>query len=184
MVIEHDSTWNGQPVYTLYGHLNEVMVEAGESVNARQVIGLSGATGVADGPHLHFEVRVGANSYESTRNPLLWLLPFDDRGTVAGRVTWPDGSLAAEVPISLHRVDAPTAAYYATTTYAAGDINPDDVWEENFAIDDVVAGYYEASIRIGTEKVKTEFWVFPYRTNFIEMVIRPVQETPEPTPES
>lgn len=178
IVIEHDSTWNGQAVFTLYGHLNEVLVRAGERVDARQVIGLSGATGVADGPHLHFEVRVGQNSYEATRNPLLWLLPFDERGTVAGRVTWPDGSLATEVPISLHRIDAPTAAYYATTTYAPGNINSDDIWDENFAIDDVVAGYYEATIKIGEDKFTTEFWVFPYRTNFIELVIRP--GAPEP----
>lgn len=171
VVVELDTWLNGQPVYTLYGHLNQVWVQPGQRVNVQDVLGLSGATGVADGPHMHFEVRVGANTYASTRNPLLWLYPFPDRGTVAGRVTWPSGALAEEAPISLRRVDGPTAAYYATTSYAGSSVNPDDSWGENFALDDVVAGYYEATIQVNGRKLSQEFWVFPYRTNFIEFVL-------------
>jgi len=33
--------------------------EAGQHVNTGEVVGQVGATGVAIGPHLHFEVRVG-----------------------------------------------------------------------------------------------------------------------------
>lgn len=171
VVIELDTRLNGKPVYNLYGHLNQIWVQPGQHVDVREVVGLSGATGVADGPHLHFEVRVGANTYESTRNPLLWLNPFPDRGTVAGRVVWPDGVLVAEAPISLHRIDAPTAAYYATTTYANETLNPDDSWGENFALDDVEAGYYEATILVDGRKISQAFWVFPYRTNFVEFVL-------------
>ncbi|MFW6184805.1 MAG: peptidoglycan DD-metalloendopeptidase family protein, partial [Chloroflexota bacterium] len=98
VIIEHEFQYNGQPVYTLYGHLNEVLVNEGSAVSAQDVIGLSGATGVADGPHMHFEVRVGSNSYNATRNPLLWLYPFSDRGTVAGRITWPNGDVVEGAP--------------------------------------------------------------------------------------
>ncbi len=43
---------------TVYAHLSEIQVRTGESVNGRQVIGLSGATGRVTAPHLHFEVWV------------------------------------------------------------------------------------------------------------------------------
>jgi murein DD-endopeptidase MepM/ murein hydrolase activator NlpD len=84
VIIEHDARWDNQPVYTLYAHLSEILVSEGQRVLVQQLIGKSGATGVADGPHLHFEVRVGENSYAQTRNPLLWLYPFPDRGVAAG----------------------------------------------------------------------------------------------------
>lgn len=170
VVIEHDFQFNGQPVFTLYGHLNEVLVSAGQQVGSQDVIGLSGATGVADGPHMHFEVRLGANDYDRTYNPLLWLYPFPDRGTIAGRVLWPDGSPVEGAPVSLNRVDG-DAPYAATTTYADGTVNGDPGWKEDFAIDDVYAGYYEVVVKVGSEKFKAETWVHPYQTSFVEIVL-------------
>lgn len=43
-------------VYTLYGHLDSVTVNAGQEVTIGSKIGVMGATGSADGAHLHFEV--------------------------------------------------------------------------------------------------------------------------------
>lgn len=168
IVIQLDSTLDGQAVYNLYGHLSQLFVVEGQQVNALDPIALSGATGVADGPHLHFEVRLGQNSYENTRNPLLWLYPFPDYGTVAGRIIRPNGSLVEEAPISLRRIDAPSR-YLANTSYAGLTVNPDDHWQENFAIDDVPAGYYEITVGSGKTKVTQELWVFPYRTSFVEI---------------
>jgi hypothetical protein len=170
IVIEHDTRLNGQPVFTLYGHLSEIFVGEGQHVDTQQIIAYSGASGVADGAHLHLEVRLGTNSYDTTRNPLLWLYPFPDRGTVVGRVIWPDGSLAAQAPISLNRIDAPSR-YLATTSYADTSVNPDGIWNENFAIDDVDAGYYEVIVTNGSEKYKVELWVYPYRTSFVEIIL-------------
>jgi murein DD-endopeptidase MepM/ murein hydrolase activator NlpD len=158
------------PVFTLYGHLSAVNVAVGQTVAASDLLGLSGATGVADGPHLHFEVRVGENAYSATRNPLLWLAPLPQTGVVAGRVVSPAGELLHEAPVTLRRVDGP-APYTATTSYAQGEPNSDI--DENFAVDDVVPGFYEVEVDTGRRTFTAELWVYPGRVNWVELVVGP-----------
>ena len=52
VVIDH-----GQGFLTLYLHLSEFKVKEGDTVARGQIIGLSGGTGRATGPHLHVAVR-------------------------------------------------------------------------------------------------------------------------------
>jgi murein DD-endopeptidase MepM/ murein hydrolase activator NlpD len=47
---------HGLGLYTLYGHLSQIDVKVGDSVQARQPLGKSGETGLAAGDHLHFGV--------------------------------------------------------------------------------------------------------------------------------
>jgi murein DD-endopeptidase MepM/ murein hydrolase activator NlpD len=47
---------HGNGLNTLYSHLSSIDVVKGQSVNTGQVLGLSGMTGYATGPHLHFGV--------------------------------------------------------------------------------------------------------------------------------
>ena len=44
-------------ISTLYAHLSEILVVEGQAVTRDESLGLSGASGNATGPHLHFEVR-------------------------------------------------------------------------------------------------------------------------------
>lgn len=43
-------------IITVYAHLSAIHVRAGEEIQNGQVIGLSGHSGNAAGPHLHFEI--------------------------------------------------------------------------------------------------------------------------------
>lgn len=52
VVVAHDSH-----VHTAYGHLESTAVRVGQRVRAGRRIGRVGSTGLATGPHLHFEVR-------------------------------------------------------------------------------------------------------------------------------
>ena len=45
-------------LYSLYYHMSELNVSVGQTVNQGDLLGLSGATGLATGPHLHWEIRL------------------------------------------------------------------------------------------------------------------------------
>ncbi len=49
---------HGNGLATLYGHCSKLLAKAGQTVQAGDIIALSGSTGRSTGPHLHFEVRV------------------------------------------------------------------------------------------------------------------------------
>jgi murein DD-endopeptidase MepM/ murein hydrolase activator NlpD len=60
---------HGWGVYSGYMHQSEILVEVGDQVEAGQLIGIVGATGRVEGPHLHWEVWVGGVQVD----PLDWL---------------------------------------------------------------------------------------------------------------
>lgn len=60
---------HGGSLTTVYAHLSRMGVREGQRVSAGYIIGNVGSTGVATGPHLHFEVRDGGNA----KDPLHFL---------------------------------------------------------------------------------------------------------------
>lgn len=49
---------HGNGLTTLYGHCSQLLAREGQTVQAGDIIALSGSTGRSTGPHLRFEVRV------------------------------------------------------------------------------------------------------------------------------
>ena len=66
VIIDH-----GLGLMSLYGHMSGIMVREGQSVRKGDIIGSTGATGLAGGDHLHFGVLIGG--YEVS--PLYWWDP-------------------------------------------------------------------------------------------------------------
>jgi murein DD-endopeptidase MepM/ murein hydrolase activator NlpD len=177
VVIRHEQLYQGQYLYTLYGHLSQVSVGKGEAVAVGDLLGLVGGTGVANGgAHLHFEVRVGENRYEMTRNPELWLRPFPGWGTIAGQLLWPDGSYVYGASLLVSRADNPALfVNRSVTTYADDSVNPDDGWRENFTTPDLEPGPYEIVFRHPEWNVviRELVWVYPGQTSFVTIQLDP-----------
>ncbi|MFA1286590.1 peptidoglycan DD-metalloendopeptidase family protein [Xanthomonas axonopodis pv. nakataecorchori] len=63
---------HGKNYSTLYGHMSRFgKIKAGQRINQGTVIGYVGMTGLATGPHLHYEFRVGGQQ----RNPMSVTMP-------------------------------------------------------------------------------------------------------------
>jgi murein DD-endopeptidase MepM/ murein hydrolase activator NlpD len=142
VVIEHPfPSPDGQTVYTLYAHLQDIAVQTGDTVNEGQEIGRIGDTGIAVGPHLHFEVRVGdPQDFHSTRNPDMWILPYPNSGTLIGRVS------GLENPYGITVLVRSTERQLETYTYGGDEVNSDPSWGENFTLGDLPEGSYEILI--------------------------------------
>ena len=171
----------------LYGHLNTILVSKGQIVAKGTLLGTVGGAGVAKGgSHLHMEVRVGHNDYASTRNPELWLQPYPDWGTLAGRITDNQGKLVrlANITVISKQLDDenlnPVRRYL--TTYADGEINPDEVLGENFVLADLPPGIYTIGINTGGTIQRQNITILSDRLNWIEFVNVNPPATWTPTP--
>jgi murein DD-endopeptidase MepM/ murein hydrolase activator NlpD len=151
-------------VYTLYGHLSEILVEEGQEVRLGQEIGKVGMTGSATGNHLHFEVRLGENTYAASHNPELWLqgseavaedatAPENIAGALAGRVVDPVGKPVAVKSIVVeHLLDGPGSASdweIYLDSYAEKMLLGQDPWGESFGAGSLPPGWYRISFPRG-----------------------------------
>ena len=171
VVLAHDiRTLAGRRLFTLYGHLEKIEVRAGQSVDDQARLGRVGSTGVALGPHLHFEVRVGDPfDYRQTRNPELWLQHYLEHGMVVGSVRDQDGELITGWRLTA-RSDSERRDVF---TYGGDEVNSDPVWRENFVIGDLIAGSYEilALDKSGALAYREMVKVEAYRTTYVDIVL-------------
>jgi murein DD-endopeptidase MepM/ murein hydrolase activator NlpD len=171
VVIQHAFTApDSQPVFSLYGHMQRVDVHTGQAVKKGDQLGIVGATGVAFGPHLHFEVRVGdANNFHSTRNPELWIFPYRGYGTLTGRVTDANGTLLYNAPLQVKSTDITRYAF----TYADDSVNSDPVFGENFVLGDLPANYYEVTVTDnGRLRFQKLIYVYANRSTWIDVQLK------------
>jgi len=173
VVIELDRRIDEQPVYVLLGHMDSVSVQVGQRVSRGQPVGAVGSTGVALGPHVHLEVRVGQNSYDSTRNAEFWLEPLPGHGVLAGRILTADGRHLPNAPLLLYPGPAFNSPRFYTFTYedALGLIFPDDQWGENFLLSDLPAGPYRVEVSINGQTYRQEVVIRAGETTWMELRI-------------
>lgn len=168
VVIQHNFTSpEGLPVFTLYGHMNRIDVQVGQSVQQGVQIGSVGDSGIALGPHLHFEVRAGDPfSFGATRNPELWIYPFRTFGTLAGRVTDANGNLLYNVTLKVESADITRYAF----SYADTSVNGDPTFGENFTLGDIPANYYQITVSDnGRVRFQKLIYVYPNRTTWLDV---------------
>lgn len=154
VIIEHDFGYQGEPLFTLYAHLDEIQVVKGQIVDVGQQIGQLGNTGKTTGPHLHFEVRLGKNDFFSTRNPDLWISPPIGWGVLVGQILTYAGFPLERQRITLYPaednpVNGPVnGAVWVGYSYQNLTVNSDPYYYENFSLANLPAGKYAIYISV------------------------------------
>lgn len=185
VIIRLDELWNEQPVYALYGHIQDVQVSEGQTVKRGDPVAREGAAGVAVVPHLHLEIRAGENAFGATQNPLLWMEPWSGSGVIAGRLVDPDGHAWQGVAVTL--IDPTGEADFLNTWTYLDDpdhlIRPDASLAENFAFGPISAGTYDVYVKLQGVEYRQSVEVEEGQINTVEIVTEPYKTpTPEATP--
>jgi murein DD-endopeptidase MepM/ murein hydrolase activator NlpD len=140
VLIRHDFGFQGNTLYTVYGHLDRVDVVKGQRVETGSMLGISGETGKTTGPHLHFEVRLEEEGVLRTRNPELWLVPPQGWGVLAGKVMNSNGAMLGGELVEVQSKS--NGQTWRAKSYNDGNIHPDNYYQENLVISDLPAGNY------------------------------------------
>lgn len=164
VTIQHDFGYQNQTLYSIYGHLDQTDVTAGQYVETGTVLGLVGETGSVTGPHLHFELRVGENSFFNTRNPELWIAPPQGWGVLAGRVMNTNGKLVTNQLIIV--TDPATGQNWLARSYGPEAVNPDPYYGENLVIGDLPAGIYQLRTSYAGTRHSAEIEIHPGLVTF------------------
>lgn len=164
VVIRHDFGYHGLPLYTIYGHLDEIEVAEGQYVTTGQPLGRVGETGKVTGPHLHFELRVGEYTFFNTLNPELWLVPPIGWGVLAGRILDSSRQPVSGQLLIVH--SNLTGQNWFARSYGAGAVNSDPYYRENLVIGDLPAGRYELRFAYAGYSYKMEIDIRPGVVNY------------------
>lgn len=144
VAIRHDFGWNGQRLYTIYAHMDKILVTTGQELEAGEQLGVVGVTGNTTGPHLHFEVRIKNNNFFTTLNPELWLAPPVGWGVLVGQIRNTNGSMLDAQDVTVKSLD--TGRKWVVRSYGNAVVNPDSYYDENVVLSDLPAGNYEIII--------------------------------------
>lgn len=166
VAIKHDFGYQQEYLFTVYGHLSRVDVARGQQVQAGEVLGQSGDTGKVTGPHLHFEVRVGRNTFSGSRNPELWLAPPQGWGILAGRVLGTSGAELVSQPVTIRSKE--TGQDWIVNSYGEGAVNKDPYYRENLVIGDLPAGEYTILMPFAGALINYDITINPGRVTFFK----------------
>lgn len=165
VVIRHDFGYKSETLYTVYAHMSKIIAVVGQRVETGDVIGLVGDTGVTTGPHLHFEVRMGTNTFFRTYNPELWMAPPQGWGVLVGRITDDKGNLLNQYELQV--LPVPTERpIRRVLTYAEGAVNADPYYQENLVLSDLPAGIYKLLMKYNDKDVQFFIEIFPGQVTY------------------
>jgi murein DD-endopeptidase MepM/ murein hydrolase activator NlpD len=105
---------HGNGLESFYGHLSRIDVVKGQRIRRGQVIGISGMTGTATGPHLHF----GIYDLRRSQTPVD---PYGWSGSYPDPYQWDRGNLW--ISGSPRFADVPLPSVSVTAELAATDVN-------------------------------------------------------------
>ena len=159
VVLRHDFGSKGQTLYTVYAHMSKIIAVVGQHVDTGDILGLVGATGATTGPHLHFEVRLGDNSFYNTYNPELWMAPPQGWGILVGRMTDEDKNLLHQFTVEVRPLPS-EVPLRTVKTYAEGAVNSDPYYQENMVLSDLPAGLYKLTFQYKDKWL--QYWVDIY----------------------
>jgi murein DD-endopeptidase MepM/ murein hydrolase activator NlpD len=183
VVIRHDFGYEGEPLYTVYGHMSQIDVAVGQHVENGEPLGLIGVTGFTTGPHLHFEVRLGVNRFLTTRNPELWVAPPQGWGVLSGRVLSSGNRFAPRQLVYVRNLE--TDQVWTVRTYSLEAVNSDPYYRENLVLGDLPAGSYLVSIPYGGFLYEQEITILPGVVNYFSFRgFKGFEMARPPTPEA
>lgn len=162
--IRHDFGYQGVPLFTIYGHLDQIDVALGQHVDTGDPLGLVGETGRVTGPHLHFEVRLGSNNYFKTRNPELWIVPPIGWGVLVGRVMDSNGRLVPKQPVVV--TSLANGQNWFGRSYGEGAVQSDPYYQENLVVGDLPSGKYKLRMDYAGINFVQEIEIYPGQVSY------------------
>lgn len=181
VAILHDRSLDGQRVWSTYYHNRDLTVQAGQRVQAGDVIARVGNTGRATNDHLHLEIHTTPGDEvdlvvdpdvrypQHTRNPQLWIEPLPGTGAIAGRVVDGHGELVPGARVYGVVKPEPRETPFSFAETYEDRAHPDPVFGENFAIGDVPAGEWMLGVEIEGQRVFRRVRVEPGRVTEVEL---------------
>jgi murein DD-endopeptidase MepM/ murein hydrolase activator NlpD len=164
VVIRMDFGYQGQQLYSVYAHMSKILSIVGQHVNTGEVIGLVGATGHVTGPHVHFEIRLGQNSFYYTYNPELWMAPPEGWGVLVGRMTDTANNTLQQLEVELKNINSGDT--FLVKTYGPGPVNHDPVYNENLVIGDLPAGIYKITFNFKSKGQQDWMYIYPGQVTY------------------
>lgn len=165
VVLRHDFGYNDQALYTIYAHMSKITAVVGQHVVTGDVLGLVGDTGATTGPHLHFEIRLGKNTFYNTFNPELWTAPPQGWGVLVGRLMDENKNLLTRIQVQV-RPEPSGLPVRTVRTYGVGAVNSDPYYQENMVLSDLPAGLYKISLLYDDEEKQTWVEIFPGQVSY------------------
>jgi murein DD-endopeptidase MepM/ murein hydrolase activator NlpD len=165
VVVKHDFGYNDQALYTVYAHMSRIIAVVGQHVESGDVLGLVGDTGATTGPHLHFEVRLGKNTFYNTFNPELWTAPPQGWGVLVGRLMDDKKKLLNQLKVEVRPMpyELPVRT---VRTYGTGAVNSDPYYQENLVLSDLPAGVYKITLSFDDKAQQTWVEIFPGQVSY------------------